>query len=196
MTLASVLVIFFGLTASGLFIISNYVIQRKWIILLQGIGILSVSIMFAIRATDEQVQAFWGVALLNMLILCRNVYLYFRENYLHSKGLPSEKENIKTGVVFGFLVVSIYFTVTPLPETPVSLLALALFALPLGAFLTNVLAVAQNNIVALKWFILASVSCWVAFDILVGAWPTLIGDGFSAIATILSLWRLRSVKQV
>lgn len=195
MDFTQAIVILFGLIASASFITANYVIKRKWIIILQGLGSLGISSMFAVRALTEGIPTFWGIVVLNIILLGRNIYLYLRENYLTSQGLPIANMNTKAGVIVGVLVISIYFVVTPLPHgADINTLSLAFFILPLVAFLANVTALAQNQLVPLKWFILMSVTSWVVFDILAGAWPILIGDAFSAVATSIALWRLRSAK--
>ena len=184
------LVTFLGLIASAGFISSNYVITRKWILILQGIGMAGVGSMFAVRAVTENIPSFWGVTAVNALFLVRNIWLYFREKHLGAKGV-TDKERVTTTWVFMFIILTTYLAVTPIPSNWSMSFDVALFILPFVAAITNVLGVGQSKIIRLKWFILLSVSSWLAFDILVGAWQTLIGDTFSAIALIISLYRVK-----
>lgn len=186
----TILVTVLGLLASTGFITSNYAITRKWILSLQSVGLIGVGSMFAVRAVAENVPSFWGVTAVNALFLTRNVWLYFREKSLGDKGL-SNQERLTTMWIFMIVIVTTYFIVTPLPSEPYSLFSISIFALPLLASITNVLGIGQAKIVSLKWFILVSVCSWLTFDIIVGAWQTMIGDAFSAIALIISLYRVR-----
>lgn len=180
-----------GLIASAGFITSNYALKMKWILIFQGVGMAAVGSMFAVRAVVENQPAFWGPAIVNALFITRNVILYYRDKKALPSGGVSSFERRTLGTVFFVVIVGTYIFVSPIPGWSSSIQEHLMFLLPLGATVTNVLALAQGKLVALKWFILVSVSCWATFDIVVGAWTTLIGDGFGIIATIIALWRIR-----
>lgn len=186
----TILVTALGLVASTGFIASNYAITRKWILGLQAVGLIGVGSMFAVRAISEDMPSFWGVTVVNALFLTRNIWLYFREKFVGEAGL-SNKERLSTMWIFMIIILSTYLIVTPNPLNNPSLFTISIFILPLLAAVTNVLGIGQAKIVSLKWFILISVCSWLAFDIVVGAWQTMIGDAFSAIALIISLYRLK-----
>lgn len=186
-----IVIVVLGLLASFGFIASNYALTRKWILILQGIGMFGVGSMFAVRAVVQEVPALWGVVLINSVFIVRNVILYYRDKATVDTGGVSDRERVSLGWIFFVLIVGLYFVVTPFPSLHSELMPKLLFLLPLAAAVTNVFALAQSKLVYLKWFILASVSCWVAFDILVQAWPTLIGDAFGVVATALAIVRLR-----
>jgi hypothetical protein len=80
---------------------------------------------------------------------------------------------------------------TPITEsTTENFSSMAIWVMPLMAGIFNIIAIAQNNVLALKWLILLSVGSWATFDILTSAWTTLVGDGFSVIACAIAIVRL------
>jgi membrane-associated HD superfamily phosphohydrolase len=181
------LVLFYilGGLASVSFISSNYVLNRKWILILQAVGSIFVSLQFI-------VIDIWSVALVNSIFLVRNLVLLMREGYLRRKDKsPVSKENVKLGIVFLIILLPVYFVMTPITEsTTENFSSMAIWAIPLMAGIFNIIAIAQNNVLALKWFILLSVGSWSTFDILTSAWTTLVGDGFSVIACAIAIVRL------
>lgn len=184
-----------GLIASAGFISSNYALNMKWILIFQGVGMAGVGSMFAVRAVVEDQPAFWGPAIVNSLFIIRNIILYYRDKKTFPDGGVSALERRTLGVVFFIIIVGAYILVSPIPSMFSPIQEQLIFLLPLGATATNVIALAQGRLFALKWFILISVSCWAAFDIVVGAWTTLIGDAFGFIATMVALWRINQEKQ-
>jgi hypothetical protein len=181
------LVLFYilGGLASVSFISSNYVLNRKWILILQAVGSIFVSLQFI-------VIDIWSVALVNSIFLVRNLVLLMREGYLRRKDKsPVSKENVKLGIVFLIILLPVYFVMTPITEsTTENFSSMAIWVMPLMAGIFNIIAIAQNNVLALKWFILLSVGSWATFDILTSAWTTLVGDGFSVIACAIAIVRL------
>lgn len=181
------LVLFYilGGLASVSFISSNYVLNRKWILILQAVGSIFVSLQFI-------VIDIWSVALVNSIFLVRNLVLLMREGYLRRKDKsPVSKENVKLGIVFLIILLPVYFVMTPITEsTTENFSSMAIWVIPLMAGIFNIIAIAQNNVLALKWFILLSVGSWATFDILTSAWTTLVGDGFSVIACAIAIVRL------
>ena len=184
-----VLIFCLGLIASAGFIIANYVLSRERILIFQGVGMLGVGSMFAVRAVYENNPVFWGPVVINSIFIIRNVILYFRDKATLQFGGVGDVGRVKLGWIFMIVIVGAYFVVTPIPVWTDNL-SLAIFFLPLAAAVTNVLAIAQKHILALKWFILVSVACWAVFDITVSAWSTLIGDLFGVAATAVALFRL------
>ena len=71
-----------------------------------------------------------------------------------------------------------------------------LWLLPLIAGVTNILAIAQSKILNLKLYTLVTVSSWAVFDIMTGAWTTLVGDLFSAVACVIAIQRIRSTQKL
>jgi hypothetical protein len=181
------LVLFYilGGLASVSFISSNYVLNRKWILILQAVGSIFVSLQFI-------VIDIWSVALVNSIFLVRNLVLLMREGYLRRKDKsPVSKENVKLGIVFLIILLPVYFVMTPITEsTTENFSSMAIWVMPLMAGIFNIIAIAQNNVLALKWLILLSVGSWATFDILTSAWTTLVGDGFSVIACAIAIVRL------
>jgi membrane-associated HD superfamily phosphohydrolase len=181
------LVLFYilGGLASVSFISSNYVLNRKWILILQAVGSIFVSLQFI-------VIDIWSVALVNSIFLVRNLVLLMREGYLRRKDKsPVSKENVKLGIVFLIILLPVYFVMTPITEsTTENFSSMAIWVIPLMAGIFNIIAIAQNNVLALKWLILLSVGSWATFDILTSAWTTLVGDGFSVIACAIAIVRL------
>lgn len=190
MDTTALLITTLGLLASAGFISSNYAITRRWILILQSVGLIGVGSMFAVRAVAENAPSFWGVTAVNALFLVRNIWLYFREQSLGDKGV-TDKERITTTSLFMVIILGTYLVVTPVPEDWTVPFNVALFILPFLAATTNVLGIGQAKIINLKFFILISVLSWLTFDIIVGAWQTMIGDAFSAVALIFSLYRIR-----
>lgn len=174
-----------GGLASVSFISSNYALNRKWILILQAAGSIFVSVQFI-------VIDIWNVALVNSIFLARNLFLLLRESYLQKKDkLPVKKENVKLAFLFLAILLPVYLFMTPFNEsTTEDFSSLAIWAIPLIAGVFNIIAIAQNNVLALKWFILLSVGSWSIFDILTSAWTTLVGDGFSVIACAIAITRL------
>jgi hypothetical protein len=70
-----------------------------------------------------------------------------------------------------------------------------LWLLPLIAGVTNILAIAQTKVLNLKLFIIVTVSSWAIFDLMTGAWTTLVGDVFSTVACVIAIHRIRSAQK-
>jgi len=128
----------------------------------------------------------------NSVFILRNVTLYSRELYLSKSGRPPlKKENVKWGIVFMSLLLPIYLISSPLGDSEFRDIESALlWLLPLIAGVTNILAIAQSKVLNLKLFIIVTVSSWAIFDIITGAWTTLVGDLFSTVACIIAIRRL------
>jgi len=175
-----------GAMAALSFISSNYALTRPWILILQTSGSLLVSVQFTLIDI-------WSVAIVNSVFIVRNVALYSRELHLaKSRRPPVKKENVKWGILFMAVLVPIYFISSPLDESTFSDTESALlWLLPLIAGVTNILAIAQSKILNLKLFTLVTVSSWAIFDIITGAWTTLVGDLFSAVACVIAIQRIR-----
>lgn len=179
----------FGAMASAGFIASNYALKRPHILLFQTLGSMSVSIQFAILDI-------WGVALVNSIFIVRNIVSYFRESYLlkRNRAFPAIERRI-TGLSFLALLLFVYLGVNgSIPAISSTNSEYLVWLLPLLAGIFNIIAIAQSKVVNLKFYILLSVSIWSAFDILTGAWTTLIGDVFSMIACLIAIVRLRKNK--
>jgi hypothetical protein len=175
----------FGGLASVSFISSNYALTRRWILILQTGGSIFVSVQFA-------VMDIWSVALVNSIFLFRNLILIIREEYLKkTQKSPIDKENIKLGLTFLGILLSVYLIMTPITASTVSSPeSIAIWALPLIAGIFNIIAIAQGKVLLLKWFILLSAGSWATFDILTSAWTTLAGDSFSIVACAIAISRL------
>lgn len=167
------------------FISSNYALTRPWILILQTSGSLSVSIQFTLIDI-------WSVAIVNSIFILRNVVLYSRELYLaKSERLPIKRENVKWGIVFMSLLVPIYLISNPIVDSAFrDVWSALLWLLPLIAGVTNILAIAQSKILNLKLFTIVTAISWGIFDIMTGAWTTLVGDLFSTVACIIAIRRL------
>lgn len=178
----------FGAFASLAFISSNYALTRPWILIFQTMGSLFVSTQFILIGV-------WSVAIVNSVFVVRNLVLYSRELYLtKSNNTPAQKEQLKWGVLFMSLLIPIYLTTNPLNDlTFVSHESTLLWALPFIAGIANIIAIAQPKLIKLKIFILISVSSWAIFDVITGAWTTLIGDLFSVIACIIAIYRIKKL---
>ncbi len=178
-----------GALASMSFISSNYALTRPWILIFQTMGSLFVSTQFILIDV-------WSVAIVNSVFILRNLVLYSRELYLNkSKNTPVKKEELKWGVFFMSLLIPIYIFSNPLTySTFVSYESTLLWGLPFLAGIANIVAIAQPKLINLKFFILISVSSWAIFDIITGAWTTLIGDLFSAVACTVAIYRIKKVK--
>lgn len=176
-----------GALASVSFISSNYALTRPWILIFQTMGSLFVSTQFALIDV-------WSVAIVNSVFILRNLVLYSRELQLTKLGkAPVARENVKFGILFMVLLVPIYFISHPLVDSVFRDTESALlWLLPLLAGVTNIVAIAQSKVLRLKLFIIVTVSCWAVFDIMTGAWTTLVGDLFSAVACIIAIHRIRS----
>jgi hypothetical protein len=180
-----------GAIAAFSFISSNYALTRPWILILQTSGSLLVSVQFTLIGI-------WSVAIVNSVFIVRNIVLYSRELHLAKSGRPAvKKENVKWGIVFMFVLVPIYFITSPLVESVFSDVESALlWLLPLIAGVTNILAIAQSKILNLKLYTLVTVSSWAVFDIMTGAWTTLVGDLFSAVACVIAIQRIKSTQKL
>lgn len=174
-----------GAMAAFSFISSNYALTRPWILILQTSGSLSVSIQFTLIDI-------WSVAIVNSIFILRNVVLYSRELYLaKSERLPIKRENVKWGIVFMSLLVPIYLISNPIVDSAFrDVWSALLWLLPLIAGVTNILAIAQSKILNLKLFTIVTAISWGIFDIMTGAWTTLVGDLFSTVACIIAIRRL------
>jgi hypothetical protein len=180
-----------GAIAAFSFISSNYALTRPWILILQTSGSLLVSVQFTLIGI-------WSVAIVNSVFIVRNIVLYSRELHLAKSGRPAvKKENVKWGIVFMFVLVPIYFITSPLVESVFADVESALlWLLPLIAGVTNILAIAQSKILNLKLYTLVTVSSWAVFDIMTGAWTTLVGDLFSAVACVIAIQRIKSTQKL
>lgn len=179
-----------GAIAAFCFISSNYALTRPWILVLQTSGSLLVSFQFTLIDI-------WSVAIVNSVFIIRNVVLYSRELYLAKTGAsPVKKENVKFGVLFMSFLVPTYLISSPLVDSVFEDLESALlWLLPLIAGVTNILAIAQSKILNLKLYTLVTVTCWAIFDIMTGAWTTLVGDLFSAVACSIAIHRIRNPRK-
>jgi hypothetical protein len=139
----------------------------------------------------------WSVAIVNSVFVVRNLVLYSRELYLvRSTKSPARKEELKWGVLFMAFLIPIYIITNPLNvSTFANYESILLWTLPFIAGVANIIAIAQPKLVNLKIFILISVSSWAIFDILTGAWTTLVGDLFSAVACVVAIYRIRSLEK-
>jgi hypothetical protein len=180
---SQVLFYLFGALASAGFISSNYTVNKNLVLLFQSLGSIAVSIQFAIIDI-------YAVAAVNSVFLIRNLIVY----YLETKEEKARPNNYLTNIAIVAMLVLllVYFLTTPIPSS-YSVTTIALFLLPLFAGVFNILAIAQKSLISLKWLIFFSVSSWAIFDILTSAWTTLVGDGFSMIACLIAISRLKKM---
>lgn len=175
-----------GGAASLAFIASNYVLTRPMILIFQTLGSLFVSAQFG-------VFGIWSVATVNSIFIIRNIWVYVRESNATKSGSPlAAMERISTGFFFLSLLIVVYLlTNNSVFSDSVEGSDLLLWALPLLAGILNILAIAQGKVINLKIFILCSVSLWSLFDVLTGAWTTLVGDLFGAVACLVAIYRIQ-----
>lgn len=162
----TLLPIILGALASILFIIANYVINRKIVITLQTVAILILIIQYG------PVMGLWGVAAINMVFIIRNIFYSISNNQLYT--------NIISIVSVAVFVISYFIVQTG------NMLELFL-AFPLLAAILNTLAFMQTSTVGFKIVFGSSFLSWVAFDIIKQQWGNIIGDAFSVIAAIVSV---------
>ena len=188
------LAIILGLFASACFITMNYVLDKRLMLITQSFGMLSVGTQFGLKGI-------FGVTVINFIFIVRNLLVYSRDKRWDLNSSPTlfatskRQERIKMGVAFLFVVSVVYFVVTPLNLESLTTAAFGIFLFPLLAAITNVLALAQQNLLPLKYWIVASTSCWVAFDLLVNSWTNLLGDVFSFIAGTVAIIRIVYVEK-
>lgn len=162
----TLLPIILGALASILFIIANYVINRKIVITLQTAAILILIIQYG------PVMGLWGVAAINMVFIIRNIFYSISNKQLYT--------NIISIVSVAVFVISYFIVQTG------NMLELFL-AFPLLAAILNTLAFMQTSTVGFKIVFGSSFLSWVAFDIIKQQWGNIIGDAFSVIAAIVSV---------
>jgi hypothetical protein len=183
-----------GLVASAAFITMNYVLDKRVMLLTQSVGMLSVGTQFGL-------QGIYGVTVINFVFIIRNLIVYLRDKRWDDNSSPTmfsstkRQERIQLGIMFLFIVINVYFAVNPSNWSQMSSYEIAVFAFPLFAAITNVLALAQQQILPLKIWIVASTTCWVAFDILVMSWTNLIGDVFGLAAGTIAIIKLTQLSK-
>ena len=184
--LEQILFYLFGAFASAGFIASNYTIKKERVLLFQSFGSIAVSIQFALIDV-------YAVAAVNAIFLIRNFILFMIERQDEVK---RPARYLSTVAVFSLATLTlVHFSLNPIPSLN-DFSALAAFALPFSAGLFNIIALAQKNLVALKWFIFVSASSWAAFDIINGAWTTLVGDTFSMLACLVAIYRIKKEERL
>jgi hypothetical protein len=187
------LITLLGLFASACFITMNYVLDKRVMLLTQSLGMLSVGSQFGLKGI-------FGVTVVNFVFIIRNLIVYLRDKRWDANDSATRfsktkrEERIQLGVLFLVLVMAVYFIVTDLPKGG-DIYAYGIFIFPLLAAMTNVFALAQQNLLPLKIWIVASTTCWVAFDIMVGSWQNLIGDIFGFVAGSLAIAKLTFMKK-
>jgi hypothetical protein len=159
----------------------------------QSIGMLSVGTQFGLKGI-------WGVTVINFIFIIRNLIVYLRDKRWDKDSAPTKwarnkrEERIQVASLFMIIVLAVYFMVNDLSfDSP---FAIAVFVFPLLAAITNVLALAQQDLLPLKIWILASTTCWVIFDLTVGSWQNLIGDVFGFIAGSIAIVRILQAKRM
>jgi hypothetical protein len=189
-----VLITLLGLLASASFITMNYVLDKRVMLLTQTIGMISVGSQFGLKGI-------WGVTIINFIFIVRNVIVYLRDKRWDKNSTPTlmaenkRQERIQLGVWFLFVVSTMYFVVTPIKLSEMTLTTAAIFIFPLLAAITNVLALAQQNVFRLKLWIISSTLCWVMFDTFVGSWQNLIGDVFGFIAGTIAVVKIINISK-
>lgn len=182
------LITLLGLFSSACFITMNYVLDKKTMLVTQSLGMLSVGTQFGLKGI-------FGVTVVNFVFIVRNLIVYLRDKRWDSYDHPTRfsktkrEERIQLGILFLMVVIGVYFLVTELPSNS-DWTSYAIFVFPLLAAITNVLALAQQNLLPLKIWIISSTTCWVIFDIVVGSWQNLIGDIFGFVAGVIAIAKL------
>lgn len=171
-----------GAVASLGFIASNYSLNKKMVLLFQTIGSISVSLQFL-------VIDIYSVAAVNAIFIVRNIIIFWMET---ANSTP-QKNYLRNIGVIGFLALLIIYPISNSFPNELGI-GVMLYTLPLLAGVFNIIAIAQSKLVNLKWFIFLSVLCWAVFDVLTGAWTTLVGDSFSVVACLIAIYRLNKKK--
>lgn len=178
---------FLGLFASAAFITMNYILNKKLMLITQSIGMFSVGTQFGLKGI-------WGVTVINFIFIVRNLIVYWRDKRWDTNSTPTRfsrtkrEERIQVASFFMVMVVAVYLVVNDVNfESGTSV---AMFIFPLLAAMTNVMALAQQELLPLKIWIVLSTLCWVAFDMTVGSWQNLIGDIFGFIAGTIAIVRI------
>jgi hypothetical protein len=170
----TILTLILGTTASLLFIASGYVITRKATILLQTIAISILVIQFGF------ITSIISVAVLNLLVVIRNIIFYSTrwEKYYNKIGAVS---------IVVLIGVSLWLQIIPdIQNGTFSIISI----LPVTALVLTTFAVMTQNVLKLKIFFMLGSLSWVTFDIILGLWGNLLGDGFSAIANAIAITRI------
>lgn len=149
--------------------------------ILQTFGSLAVSVQFS-------VIGIWGVAAVNSVFILRNILLTWREYKQNNGAAKHPDENLLWGVLTLVVLLPVYLVLNPYNVTDLN--SFLIWTLPLMASLANVVSIAQDKLTRLKIFMFVSVACWATFDIITGAWTTLIGDSFSMIACLYAVNRI------
>lgn len=172
---SSTTIFIFGAVASVLFIASNYVLNRNLVIILQTAAISVLVLQYSV------VMGLFAIAILNAMFIVRNFFFYIKkwERFYPLFGIIS---------LVIFTAVYVWLQIIPDLNTTGTVQLATIF--PLLAAWFSTIALAQVNIFRLKiFFAIASLS-WVMFDIVLGLWGNIIGDGFSFIAGLIAISRI------
>lgn len=163
-----------GTAASLLFIASGYVITRKATILLQTLAISILVIQFGF------VTGIISVAVLNFLVVVRNIIFY---------NTKWEKHYQKIGIASIVILVGVSLWLQIIPDIQKGTFGI-LSILPVAALVLTTFAVMTQDVLKLKIFFMLGSLSWATFDIILGLWGNLLGDGFSAIANAIAISRI------
>lgn len=174
MDIQTILTYVLGTTASLLFIASGYVLSRKATILLQTLAISVLVIQFGF------VTSVLSVAILNLLVVIRNIIFYSSRFEKYYKQIGYTSIAILVGV-------SLWLQIIPdIINQTFSIVSV----LPVTALVLTTFAVMTQNVLKLKIFFMLGSLSWVIFDIILGLWGNLLGDGFSAAANLIAITRI------
>ena len=172
---SSTTIFIFGAVASVLFIASNYVLNRNLVIILQTAAISVLVLQYSV------VMGLFAIAILNAMFIVRNFFFYIKK---------WERFYPLFGVISLVIFTAIYVWLQIIPDLNTTGTVQLATIFPLLAAWFSTIALAQVNIFRLKiFFAIASLS-WVMFDIVLGLWGNIIGDGFSFIAGLIAISRI------
>lgn len=174
MDLQNILTLVLGTIASLLFIASGYVITRKATILLQTLAISILVVQFGF------VTGIISVAILNLLVVIRNIIFYSPRWEKHFKPI---------GIVSIIVLIGTSLWLQIIPDIQNNNFTIVSI-LPITALVFTTFAVMTQNILKLKIFFMLGSLSWVVFDVILGFWGNLLGDGFTAIAGAIAIVRL------
>lgn len=172
---SSTTIFIFGAVASILFIVSNYVLNRNLVIILQTAAISVLVLQYSV------VMGLFAIAILNAMFIVRNFFFYIKK---------WERFYPLFGVISLIIFTAVYVWLQIIPDLNTTGTVQLATIFPLLAAWFSTIALAQINIFRLKvFFAIASLS-WVMFDIVLGLWGNIIGDGFSFIAGLIAISRI------
>lgn len=172
---SSTTIFIFGAVASILFIASNYVLNRNLVIILQTAAISVLVLQYSV------VMGLFAIAILNAMFIVRNFFFYIKK---------WERFYPLFGVISLIIFTAVYVWLQIIPDLNTTGTVQLATIFPLLAAWFSTIALAQINIFRLKvFFAIASLS-WVMFDIVLGLWGNIIGDGFSFIAGLIAISRI------